>query len=83
MSVENVSYEMQNGSYPAPTTSGAALAIANVSDSTYDKLAVYVVCNQAISLAAAGGWSWAVRTRMPCHRHDWCLWYQRRCVHHV
>jgi hypothetical protein len=54
MSVENVSYEMQNGSYPTPTTSGAAVAIANVSDSTYDKLAVYVVCNQAISLAAAG-----------------------------
>ena len=54
MSVENVSYEMQNGTFPLPGTSDTAVAIANVHDATYGKAAILVIANQAISLAAAG-----------------------------
>jgi hypothetical protein len=54
MSVENVSYEMQNGTFPLPGTSDTAVRIANVDDTTYGKAAILVVANQAISLAASG-----------------------------
>jgi hypothetical protein len=54
MSVENVSFELQNGTFPTPTTTGAAVALMKVQDSTYDKLALLAVCNQAVSLAGTG-----------------------------
>jgi hypothetical protein len=66
MSVENVSFELQNGTYPTPTTSGLPVTVMNVQDATYDKLATIVLANQALSLAAPNGTTGAGRYAPGC-----------------
>jgi hypothetical protein len=39
MSVENVSFELQNGTFPTPSTT--PVKVINVEDATYDGLCVY------------------------------------------
>ena len=51
MSVENVSYEMQNGTFPVP--SAVPVKVVNVDDATYGSLCMdgYVIGTVAVSTA--------------------------------
>lgn len=54
MSQANVDFEMSNGKFPVPPTSGEPIRVINVADATYGSVAVLIVAGRAISLAATG-----------------------------
>lgn len=59
MSVENVSFEMQNGTFPAP--SAVPVKVVNVWDATYGSLCMdgYVTGTTAVSLAILASLNYA------------------------
>lgn len=66
MSVQNVSYEMENGTFAAPNA--IPVLFVNVSDPTYDKLGMYgyVTGATAVSLALTAGNGYAGKFAKGC-----------------